>query len=81
MKTKPIDYRKHITSDPLVCHGQPCIRGTRIMASTILGALGAGASYDEVVREYPPTTKEDIRACLLFAAELVDDSVVDLPER
>ena len=48
MKTKPLDYRKHITSDPLICHGQPCIKGTRIMVSTIVGALGAGTPYEEV---------------------------------
>lgn len=81
MKTEPIDFRKHITSDPLVCHGQPCIKGTRIPVSTILGALAAGTSYEEVIKEYPPTTKEDILACLAFSAELADYTVVDLPKR
>lgn len=81
MKTKAIDYRKRITSDPLICHGNPCIKGTRIPVSTILGALAAGTSYDEVIREYPPTMQEDILACLAFAAELADYIVVDLPRK
>lgn len=81
MKTKVIDFRKHISSSPLVCHGNPCIKGTRIPVSTILGALAAGTPYDEVIREYPPVTMEDMLACFAFASELADYIVVDLPER
>lgn len=81
MAVKTLNYREHITSDPLICHGQPCIKGTRIMVSTILGALGAGTSYEEIIQEYPPIADADIRACLLFAAELADYIVVDLPRR
>lgn len=75
MKTKPVDFRKHITSNPLVVHGQPCIKGTRIPVTVVLGALSAGSSYEEIIEDYPPTTKEDILACLAFAAELADYTV------
>ena len=51
----------HISTDPRICHGKPCIKGTRILVSVILGALAGGASFDEIIEEYPPVTEEDIR--------------------
>ena len=56
--------------DPRVCHGKPVIRGTRVLVSTILGALGGGDSIEDVLRDYPNITKEDIRAALAFAGDL-----------
>lgn len=79
MNTKVVDFHKHIIADPLICHGQPCVKGTRIPASVILGALAAGTSYKEIIEEYSPVTSEDISACLAFAAELADYTVADLP--
>lgn len=55
---------------PNICHGKPVIRGTRVMVSTILGALGAGDSIEEVLEDYPNITLEDIRAAFGFAGEL-----------
>jgi len=55
---------------PSVCHGKPVIRGTRVLVSTILGALGAGDSIDTVLEDYPNITREDVRAALSFAGEL-----------
>lgn len=66
---------ERITVDPGVCHGQPCIRGTRIMVYLILELLEAGVSPEQIVREYyPQLTKEDIEACLHYAATLVRDA-------
>ena len=59
-----------IQIDSRVCHGKPVIRGTRVLVSTILGALGGGDSIPEVLADYPNITEEDIRAALAFAGEL-----------
>ena len=49
--------------------GKPCIRNTRITVSDVLGWLGSGMSFDDIITDYPELTKEDIRACLLFASD------------
>ncbi len=49
--------------------GKPCIRGMRVTVSDVLGYLAAGMSEDEILRDFPYLTREDIRACLAFAAE------------
>ncbi len=58
--------------DPNVCHGKPVVRGTRVLVSTILGALGAGDSIDDILSDYPNITREDIEAALEFASQLSD---------
>ena len=65
-----MDYSKIITVEPGKCGGKPCIRGMRITVSDVLGYLAAGMSEDEVLRDFPYLTCEDIRACLAFAADL-----------
>jgi len=59
-----------IAIDPDVCHGQPVIRGTRVLVSAILGALGAGDSMEAVLEDYPNITREDLQAALAFAGDL-----------
>ena len=49
--------------------GKPCIRNTRITVSDILGWLGSGMSFEEVLNDYPELSREDIRASLMFAAD------------
>jgi uncharacterized protein (DUF433 family) len=61
-----------ITIDPDVCNGKPTIRGKRIAAQTILEFLGAGETTEEILRQYPRLDLDDIRACLQFAALLMD---------
>lgn len=61
-----------ITIDPAVCNGKPTIRGKRIAAQTVLEFLGAGESADEILRQYPSLEPDDIRACMQFAALLMD---------
>ena len=64
------NWEQHIASDPQVCHGKPCVRGTRIMVSVILDNLAEGLSPDEIVAEYPPLTLDDVRAAIAYAATL-----------
>ena len=74
------DWQGKITVDPEVCHGKPCIRGTRIMVSIILDNLADGLSPDEIVEEYPPLTPDDIWAAISYAATLTREEEV-LPLR
>ena len=61
-----------ITIDPSVCNGKPTIRGKRITVQTILEFLGAGESEEEILNKYPGLEPEDIKACLQFAAGLMN---------
>lgn len=64
-----MDYTKMITSDPAVRTGKPCIRDTRMTVTDVLEYLAGGMSEDEILRDFPYLTRDDIRACLAFAAE------------
>lgn len=57
-----------ISVDPQVMGGKPCIRGTRVTVGTIVGQLGAGTSRDRLLEMYPYITREQVDACLRFAA-------------
>jgi uncharacterized protein (DUF433 family) len=48
--------------------GKPCVRDTRITVYDVLGWLSAGMSYDEIIADFPELTRQDILACLAFAA-------------
>jgi len=61
-----------ITIDPEICNGKPTIRGKRIAAQTVLEFLGAGETAEEILKQYPSLDPDDIRACLQFAAMLMD---------
>ena len=61
-----------IQISPTVCHGKPVIRGTRVLVSTILGALSGGDSIETVLQDYPSVTTEDVAAALEFASQLSD---------
>jgi uncharacterized protein (DUF433 family) len=52
--------------DPAICHGKPVIRGTRVLVSTILGALGGGDSIAAALEDYPNITRQDFEAALEF---------------
>jgi uncharacterized protein (DUF433 family) len=64
-----MDYSKIITVEPGKRGGKPCIRGMRITVSDVLGYLAVGMSEDEILRDFPYLAREDIRACLSFAAD------------
>lgn len=64
-----MDYRQRITIEPGKRGGQPCIRGLRITVSDVLDYLASGMSEDEILTDFPDLTREDLRACLAFAAD------------
>jgi len=70
-----MSYRDRVIIDPEIMHGKPVIKGTRIPVYIILNLLAGGLSEEEVLREYPDLTKEDIHACLEYAAELAQEEV------
>ena len=63
-----MDYKDHITIEADKRGGKPCIRGMRITVYDILEYLASGMSEDEIVEDFPELTKDDIKACLAFAA-------------
>ena len=64
-----MDYSRIITIEAGKRGGKPCIRGMRITVSDVLEYLAGGMSEDEILTDFPDLTREDIRACLAFAAE------------
>jgi uncharacterized protein (DUF433 family) len=64
-----MDWRSRITIEPGKRGGKPCIRGLRITVSEVLEYMASGMSEDEILRDFPDLTREDIRACLAFAAD------------
>jgi len=70
------DWRDRISIDPNVCHGKPCIKGTRIMVWIIVDYLANGDSVEEVLTAYPSLTREDVQAALAYAAEMTRERVI-----
>ena len=66
---------KRITVDPNICHGKACIASTRIMVSVILDNLAGGKSYDDIIKNYPSLSVEDIKAALAYASELAKERI------
>jgi uncharacterized protein (DUF433 family) len=69
---------KRITVDPETCHGKPCIKGTRIMVWQIVQLLANGDTMDAILDAYPGLTREDVQACLVYAAELTRERVLPI---
>jgi uncharacterized protein (DUF433 family) len=68
---------RRISIDPKVCFGKPCIRGTRIWVSLILDFLANGITIEEILKDYPQLTEEDIRAALAYGAEMSRERYID----
>jgi uncharacterized protein (DUF433 family) len=64
-----MDYSKIITIEAGKRSGKPCIRGMRMTVDDVLGYLASGMSEDDILADFPDLTREDIRACLAFAAD------------
>lgn len=62
-------YTDHITTNPAVRSGKPCIRDTRMTVTDVLEYLAGGMSEDDILGDFPYITRADIRACLAFAAD------------
>lgn len=63
------NYQNRITIEPGKRSGKPCIRGMRITVYDVLEYLASGMSEEEILDDFPELEKDDIRACLTFAAE------------
>lgn len=74
------DWTTRISSRPEICHGRPCISGTRILVSVVLDNLARGLSAAEIVHEYPALVAEDVFAALAYAADLAREEEI-LPLR
>ena len=71
-----VDYQRVIVRDAGVCGGQPVIRGTRVTLRTVLASLAEGASVEDIVRDFPTLTADDVRAVIAYAAASAEE---DLP--
>lgn len=68
-----------ISIDPAICHGQPCIKDTRVLVTVVLDALAAGLASDDIVRHYPTLTAESVRAAAAYGAWLAKQEIHVLP--
>lgn len=71
-----LEWKERISISPNVCHGKPCIKGTRIMVSVILDCLKAQDSAEAIIREYPSLSEADIRAAFAYAVWLAHEEDV-----
>ncbi|MEA1945241.1 MAG: DUF433 domain-containing protein [Euryarchaeota archaeon] len=67
-----------ISIDPQVCHGQACIKGTRIPVHQIIHMLANGDTIENLLEEYPSLEREDILTCLDYAASLAEEQVTPI---
>jgi len=69
---------ERISIDPNICHGQACVKGTRIPVHQLVRMLANGDTVEELLAEYPSLSHEDIMACLDYAAELAEEQVTPI---
>ncbi len=68
-----IEWRQYLASDPQICHGQLCAKGTRVFVINLLESLAEGASREDILRSYPSLKPEHIEAAIAYAAELAHE--------
>ena len=71
-----VDWKMHIDSNPERLFGKPTVINTRISVDLILEKLAAGDTVEDLLKAYPKLTRDNISACLLFAAESIKNEVV-----
>ena len=77
-----VDWREYLTSDPQICGGQVCAKGTRVMVTVILDNLAAGESREQILLSYPTVRPEHIDAALAYAADLAhEEALLPLPPK
>jgi uncharacterized protein (DUF433 family) len=69
---------ERISVDPNICHGQACVKGTRIPVHQIVRMLANGDAAEDLLSEYPSLSREDIMACLDYAAALTEEQVTPI---
>jgi uncharacterized protein (DUF433 family) len=70
----------HISIDPRICHGEAHVKGTRIPVHQIVDMLANGDSIEDLLQEFPSLTRDDILACLKYAAALVEEQVTPVKD-
>jgi uncharacterized protein (DUF433 family) len=70
------DLLDRISSDPTICGGRPCIRGTRMRVADVVEALAHGTSQQELLADFDYLTADDIAAALLYAARATEHRIV-----
>ncbi len=73
-----MNWQDRIAVDPRICHGSPCIKGTRVMVSVIVDNVAAGEPHDAIAAAYH-ITRDDVQAAVHYAAELTRERVVPVP--
>ena len=71
-----MNWQKKITVDPSVLAGKPVIKGTRLSVEFIISLFSEGWGFEEVLKNYPQLTKEDIQAALHYASEVLKAEVI-----
>jgi uncharacterized protein (DUF433 family) len=64
-----VNYSAHITIDPNIRFGKPCVIGTRITVYDVLGWLASGMTVEDILSDYPELNDTQVRACLAYAAD------------
>lgn len=71
MSKSRIRGQDHIVIDPDLHHGDPCVKGTRIPVTTIIGSLANGMTLEDILAAYPQLTRTDIHAVLAYAGDIL----------
>jgi uncharacterized protein (DUF433 family) len=69
---------ERISIDPKICHGQACIKGTRIPVHQVIHMLASGDKAEEILEDFPSLKPEDIKACLEYAAALAEEQLTPI---
>ncbi len=69
---KDAEVFERISSDPDICHGKPCIKGTRIPVYLIVSLIAEEENTESIIKDYPSITYEDIKAAIKYAAKLCE---------
>jgi uncharacterized protein (DUF433 family) len=72
----PVEWKRHIVSEPEILRGKPRLKGTRIPVGLVLGYLAAGKTAEDIIAEFPGLTREQIAACLDYARDLAEFEAV-----
>ena len=74
-----MDWSEYVVADPAICHGQTCLKGTRVPVSVVLDNLATGYSPEEILESYPALSRESIRSAIACAADLTRAWIVTMP--
>jgi uncharacterized protein (DUF433 family) len=72
VKMEEKEILQRISSDPDICHGKPCIKGTRIPVYLIVSLVAEGESIENIIQDYPSLTPDDVKAAVHYAAKLCE---------